>query len=599
MSQRFVAVQWNRRKLVYDLLVVGALLVQVALFELIAHLTIEPARRPNPQVLAMRAWGSTAFLLLAFILAIGPLARLFPGALKPFLYNRRHLGVVFFLTALWHAREVLGFYLAYGKRSPLAEFVHWSGDLDGPVFPFELFGLGALAIFALLAATSHDFWQRRLGPRRWKWLHMSIYAAYLLVAAHLAGGALRDGASILHRGLVLGVMTTVGLLQISAAIASGRGDRSRPENAGWLAAGPSDRLEEGRPVGILGARGERIALVRHDGRISALSAVCAHQGGPLDEGRVLDGCLTCPWHGWQYRPADGCSPPPFEERVASHQLRLDALGRLEVRLEPEALDAPARPIVPPLPGPDPEPEDFFVGYLPMTAGQRRRSLRLAGAAIVLFLVLGLLLSWSQSRGGPTLEPSRPLALATGIYRAAPYPHLVVRNEDGSLGTILLVSAGKSASGLGADLEGRPVAIADGELLSRDRSRMIAGGTARAALLDPDEATALAAAGTEELGAVTLEGEIVDSKCYFGAMRPGRGQIHRACAQMCIEGGIPPILATTGPDGEEWHVLLVDLEGRAVNEKVLDQVAVPMRISGRLWRRAGQLHLTFDADQLVE
>lgn len=48
-----------------------------------------------------------------------------------------------------------------------------------------------------------------------------------------------------------------------------------------------------------------IAVFRHNGHWYAIDAMCAHQGGPLAEGVVKDGCVTCPWHGWQYDLATG------------------------------------------------------------------------------------------------------------------------------------------------------------------------------------------------------------------------------------------------------------------------------------------------------
>ena len=51
--------------------------------------------------------------------------------------------------------------------------------------------------------------------------------------------------------------------------------------------------------------------------------MCAHQGGPLGEGRIVDGCITCPWHGYQYKPDDGRSPAPFTEKVPTYRLKLD------------------------------------------------------------------------------------------------------------------------------------------------------------------------------------------------------------------------------------------------------------------------------------
>ena len=65
--------------------------------------------------------------------------------------------------------------------------------------------------------------------------------------------------------------------------------------------------------------GKRVALFLHEGSIYAMSNVCRHQGGPLGEGRIVDGCVTCPWHGWQYLPGNGTSPPPFEEKVETYR----------------------------------------------------------------------------------------------------------------------------------------------------------------------------------------------------------------------------------------------------------------------------------------
>ncbi len=50
--------------------------------------------------------------------------------------------------------------------------------------------------------------------------------------------------------------------------------------------------------------------------------VCRHQNGPLGEGRIIDGCVTCPWHGYQYDPETGASPPPFTDKVATYQTRV-------------------------------------------------------------------------------------------------------------------------------------------------------------------------------------------------------------------------------------------------------------------------------------
>jgi Rieske [2Fe-2S] domain len=45
-----------------------------------------------------------------------------------------------------------------------------------------------------------------------------------------------------------------------------------------------------------------------------------HQNGPLGEGRVRDGYLECPWHGYQFDPCTGLGPPGFTDSVPTYEL---------------------------------------------------------------------------------------------------------------------------------------------------------------------------------------------------------------------------------------------------------------------------------------
>jgi nitrite reductase/ring-hydroxylating ferredoxin subunit len=85
-----------------------------------------------------------------------------------------------------------------------------------------------------------------------------------------------------------------------------------------------------------------VAVFRYDGRVSAVTNVCAHQGGPLGEGKIIAGCITCPWHAWEYRPQDGRSPPPFTEKIATYRVRVE---NRRILLNPEPLP-PGTPVVP-------------------------------------------------------------------------------------------------------------------------------------------------------------------------------------------------------------------------------------------------------------
>lgn len=52
----------------------------------------------------------------------------------------------------------------------------------------------------------------------------------------------------------------------------------------------------------------QIAIIEHEGAYYAMNNICPHRGGPLHEGPIGDGCISCPWHGWQFDIKTGESP---------------------------------------------------------------------------------------------------------------------------------------------------------------------------------------------------------------------------------------------------------------------------------------------------
>ena len=92
---------------------------------------------------------------------------------------------------------------------------------------------------------------------------------------------------------------------------------------GWLpVAAVANAPLDGMGVTVVIPGGERVAVFRDGDRVGALSNLCAHQNGPLAEGRILDGCVTCPWHGFQYKLENGRAPAPFTEKLATYRLRI-------------------------------------------------------------------------------------------------------------------------------------------------------------------------------------------------------------------------------------------------------------------------------------
>lgn len=347
MSTGYAAVQWSAHKRRYDALAVGAVIVFMGVYVGVGATLHAPGEAPGPEVLLIRASGACAAVLLHVVLCIGPLARLSPR-MNPILFNRRHLGVLTFLVALLHGALSIGYYHGFGVVGPLVSLLTSNTSYGSlAAFPFESLGLAALAILFLLAATSHDFWLKNLSPATWKSLHLSVYVAYALVVMHVMLGAVQSREGWWPTALVgAGVALVAGLHLFAGLRQRGRDRRTHagePE-PDWLDAGPAADIPMDRARIVRTARGESIALFRHAGGVSALTNVCAHQGGPLGEGAVVDGCVTCPWHGWQYRPEDGCAPPPFTEKVRTYEVRIVA-GRVRVNargLAPGTATPPAR-----------------------------------------------------------------------------------------------------------------------------------------------------------------------------------------------------------------------------------------------------------------
>jgi sulfoxide reductase heme-binding subunit YedZ len=316
MSLTYQAVGWNRQKKVYDSLLAGGLVLYLVLFVGLGSLV-----HPNAtaETLLIRALGTAAFLLLHVILCIGPLCRL-DRRFLPFLYNRRHVGVTMFFLALAHGTFSLFQFHALGNVNPLVSlFVSNTRYSSLADFPFQSLGFFALLVLFLMAATSHDFWLKNLTAPVWKRLHMLVYVAYALLVAHVVLGALQSETSPMLVAVIVTGMTVVCVLHISAAVVEWRKDRDVGSSpAEYVPVCNVENIPEKRAC-VVSCGGERVAVFKYDGRISAVSNVCQHQNGPLGEGKIIDGCITCPWHGYQYLPDTGASPPPFTEKVSTYR----------------------------------------------------------------------------------------------------------------------------------------------------------------------------------------------------------------------------------------------------------------------------------------
>src|SRR5271165_286426 len=346
MSHQYQAIGWNRQKRVYDVVILAAVMLYIALFIGFGALLFPYA---TAETLIIRGAGSAAFLLLHVILCIGPLCRL-DSRFLPLLYNRRHLGVVTFLLGAVHGIFAIIQFHSLGDKDPLVSLLTSNQNFRSlPDFPFQQLGFLAFLILFLMAATSHDFWLRNLTPPIWKSLHMLVYLAYALLVAHVTLGLLQSERSPWLVVAMAISITLVVSLHLAAAWKEGKLDKTSldKQEQNFVTVCKVNDIPE-KCAKVVSVRGERVAIFKYDGKISALSNVCRHQNGPLGEGRIVDGCVTCPWHGYQYVPESGASPPPFTEKVSTFRTKLvDGV----VWLDPRPL-APGTHVEPSRIGPD-------------------------------------------------------------------------------------------------------------------------------------------------------------------------------------------------------------------------------------------------------
>ena len=320
MGTSYSAVGWNRQKRIYDQVIAGCCVLYLVLFVLITVIV-------NPdctfETVLLRSTSTLAVFILHVILSIGPLTRLNKKFL-PLLYNRRHLGVTMFLLSAVHAVFGILQFHSLGNVNPLVSLftsnTHYGSIAD---FPFQSLGFFAFVIFLLMAITSHDFWLHNLTPKTWKTLHMFVYLAYFLVVMHVMLGVIQYETNPVFVVIMISGAFTLITLHLIAGMAEVKKDKKayRPEEEGFVQVCDVRDVEESRAK-IFCIAEERIAVYRHENKIYAIHNVCKHQGGPLGEGKILDGCITCPWHGYQYLPHNGQSPPPFTEKVSTYKVKI-------------------------------------------------------------------------------------------------------------------------------------------------------------------------------------------------------------------------------------------------------------------------------------
>ncbi len=585
MGAEYVTVQWNRQKKRYDL-ILGLFIALIIGTSAALNIIFFP--EITFETLIIRVFGITAIVLLHIILSIGPLSRI-SRYFMVLLYNRRHMGVTMFVVAAIHGLLSLMQFHSFGNINPIKSLfisnMHYGSYV---LFPFQTLGFMALIIIAFMAATGHDFWLKTLTPSTWTRLHKLVYLAYIMLLFHVLLGSVQN-ESIYPMSAILGSgALVIGLLHIVAYFQNIQNIKKINVSSGssFIVVGKISDFPLERAI-IFEHSNQKIAIFNHENKLSAVSNVCRHQGGPVGEGKIIEGCITCPWHGYQYYPHNGCSPPPFEEKLETYQLNVTN-GIVYVDPNPFQAGTPVEPVSMEIKN-TPDEEDFYVGWEEKSP---KKYLKTSIVMVLFFFAssFSLVSLWILSQNGfvdSYFDYGRQTEF-TGVLYEYPAPMLQVINENGRLQSIPLVNLGKfGVQDIMNYLHNKYEGPLNEFNITLKGTRIQYDGRTWLELTDGVDAIVRVIKNSDSRSQVIttkgekiLYGEIVDPKCFFGVMKPGFGKVHLSCAVRCISGGIPPILVTSNnADSYRNYYFMTVTDREKINNDIVQYVGMLVAVKG--------------------
>lgn len=244
----------------------------------------------------------------------------------------------------------------------------------------------------------------------------------------------------------------------------------------------------------------------------------------------------------------------------------------------------------------PKKKPFFVGYFPIAKALRKF---LAVTSLLIFTGLGVAGfvtgATQDDPGNGAFRGDYGRQTVTGIVELTPYPilHVIEGNDRLKKGDTLMMTAGGKA-GVGSrakPLEGK-LARVSGVILERGELEMLQLRGGKNGLRAAEGEGSLPTA--EPQGRWKLTGEICDGKCLAGAMRPGRGLAHKACANLCLLGDIPPVFVSTQPVLGQEFLLITGPDGQAMPKEAYDRIAQFITVEGEITKRGSMLVFAIDA-----
>jgi len=253
-------------------------------------------------------------------------------------------------------------------------------------------------------------------------------------------------------------------------------------------------------------------------------------------------------------------------------------------------------------------EEFYIGWKDKLSKPHAKwlSVRILFVIAMLLAMIMVLVVFEKPANDFVFDYANPKEV-TGVFYANPVPMIALdATEEKGLEAMnaLLVGAGK----MGADQIIQELEQNNGSL---DKKRLTLRGTliygdgkiileltdGLESLLWLDSTKLNRVGNYKTYTDIELSGEIIDPKCYFGAMKPGEGKIHKSCAIRCISGGIPPVFKVDLNDVERDYYLLLGANGEKINQEILTLVGEKIRLKGRWRLENGWKVLRINMDEL--
>ncbi len=254
-----------------------------------------------------------------------------------------------------------------------------------------------------------------------------------------------------------------------------------------------------------------------------------------------------------------------------------------------------------------EKDDFYIGYVDQVSpGTKKLLKRFVMFALVVLLGMAAIFGLTQNKLSNSAFDFGIDTAVTGTYHEQPYPMLRVQTEENTFKNIVLLGFGKLGPNSYLNKIRSEVDQLSGSTLRIEGELVYYNGKTLLQLTSDEKVSLVERANGRELpkanlvvSDMELSGEIIDPKCYFGVMKPGKGKIHRSCAVLCIAGGIPPVLATTDENNISEYYMITDSQGKAINQDILPYVGKPSLVKGTVVKLEDWYQLRINTEDIKD